>query len=152
MSLLSLDYAREHFGAQMKDLSFILQLTEELMLRSKRVGYIRGDDVLHVPSAPFGNYVRKIEYRVVNNISNVGLSGYTNVAEKVPKLKRRKYLFALYAVSIILPILHSIYYAVRYRDATYMAHCLYVYVTIFLIVFYMARRSLGIKDKKGVYS
>ena len=150
-TLLSLDYVRENFSKEMNNLDYITQIAEHCVIKSGVVGFIEHDAVLHIAKASFGGYLKKIKFRIVNNVFNQKISGYSIVAKRVPQLNRRKYLFALYCLSIILPIIHSIYYAVRHKDITLLAHFIYAEYTFIIIVYCLFRKLINLPMENKSY-
>lgn len=150
-TLYSKDYVNEHFSEEMDYTGFALRAAEQVMLKTGVVGFIDGDDVVHLAKAPFKGYLKKIKFRIINNIYDTEISGYTNVAKCVPILNRRKYLFVLYSLTIVPPIIHSIYYSIKYKDATLLAHFIYTLYTITMIAYYFCRKLLRLPAKNINY-
>lgn len=150
-TLFSHDYVNEHFSEEMKNIDFVLQASEQVMLKTGVVGFIDGDDILHLTKTSFNGYLKKIKYRIINNIYDTKTSGYTNVAKHVPVLNRRKYLFVLYALTLICPIVHSIYYSIKHKDAALLAHFIYTLYTITMIAYYLCRKLLRLPAKNTNY-
>ncbi|MCL2222432.1 MAG: glycosyltransferase [Oscillospiraceae bacterium] len=146
-TLFSMDYINEHFSKEAKSVDFVLQAAEQIILKTGVVGFIEGDYVVHLPKASFKGYLGKIKFRIINNIYDQKISGYTNVAKNVPILSRRKYLFVLYSLTMICPIFHSFFYSIRHKDPTLLAHFLYTMYTIIMIAYYMCKKLLRLPIK-----
>ena len=72
------------------------------------VGVIKNDIILHYSSDTWRGYIKKIIWRVKNNIffsSTVGSSGFFGREKYEPmRFRSKKFLFIPYAFSIILPL------------------------------------------------
>ena len=150
-NMISLDYLNEHFSEKMNDINFLVQVSEHICLRTGFVCILADDNIIHTSKASFSGYLKKLQFRVINNIFNKDISGYGNVAENVPSFRKRQYLYPLYCLSIVLPLFHSIYYAFKFKDASLLAHFVYAQYTFILIAYYMLRKLLNLPATSKSY-
>lgn len=152
-------------GTTMFDLNWIksnidnwntIEVSNTLFYRiCKKTGYcgvIDDDLVIHHANGKFKNYLGKLKFRVINNLFYSSDSGFSN-RESLGNnmLKYRKYLFVLYSATVVLPLFTSIKYTIRHKDITMMLHFVYVYYTIFQIIYYIFIKIIGMKPKITKY-
>ena len=115
-------------------------------------GIIEEDKVIHHASGNISNYMKKLKFRVINNLFNSSESGFTNrEALGNNHLKYRKFLFVLYSLTVFLPILTSIKYTIRHKDITMMLHFIYLYYICFQLAYYIYIKMLGKKPEITSY-
>ena len=68
-----------------------------------------------------------LKFRVVNNVHDAARSGYSARAVVNKTLQRRKLLFPLYCLSIVLPLWDAVFLSVSRKSASFLLHPLYVY-------------------------
>lgn len=136
-------FTKTHFLNERQDLRFMTNASQLIIRKTGLCGCIPGDDILHFSNASFGGYLKKLRFRVINNIYGTKDSGYANRATNSKKLSRRKSLFILYVLSVIFPLVDSIRISIAHRDASLMAHFLYVYYVFALIVYYFILKLSG---------
>lgn len=150
-TMLSLEYAKQVMPEKVKEESFAASGCQDIILATGLCGCIDHDIVLHYSKADIKSYLKKLRFRVLNNLYATKDSGYANVSQQNKSLKRRKYLFMLYTISIILPILDSIRLSFRHKDATMLLHFFYLYVVVFYLVYFGFRKVLGFSDENKEY-
>jgi len=126
-SMVSLKYVRLAFADHLNEKSFASTICGDVIAKSRVVGCIRGDDILHDSTARLSGYLKKLKFRVVNNVHDAARSGYSARAVVNKTLQRRKLLFPLYCLSIVLPLLDTIFLSISRRSAAFLLHPLYVY-------------------------
>lgn len=140
---LSLEYMREHYPEEYTAISFICGAYDRVLQDTGLCAVMQGDDVLHNCSSSLKVYFAKLKFRVINNLFHREESGYSVKEDYSGKLRKRKYLFVLYALLLPLPVLDSIRLAAAYRDAGYLLHFVYVYYVCFQVFRFGMIRLLG---------
>ena len=126
-SMVNLRYVRTAFADRLNEPSFASTICGDVIAKSRVVGCIRGDDILHDSTARLSGYLKKLKFRVVNNVHDASRSGYSARAIVNKSLQRRKLLFPLYCLSIILPLWDAVFLSITRKSAAFLLHPLYVY-------------------------
>lgn len=131
-TMFDLDWVKSEFPSQWDDISFICSIAARIIQKTGCCGCIREDNIRHHIHTSFKGYLAKLRFRVINNLFHPEESGFSARTEQqsaasAQKLAGRKYWFAVYAATILGPILDSIALAVRYRDWHMALHVIYVY-------------------------
>ena len=150
-TMLDMDYVRERFADTYTSITFACISFLETVQACGWYGCIEGDDVLHHSTCSLKVYLSKLRFRVINNLWHQEESGFTARAKINRKLARRKMLFPLYAVTIILPLLDSIKMAVRHKDATMLLHFFYVQYVFFYTAWCMMLKGFGKQKTNKTY-
>jgi glycosyltransferase involved in cell wall biosynthesis len=130
-----------------------------LLNNETKIGVCKTHSLAHYSSESVRNYLKKISWRVRNNVhhtDNVGASGFLMreklMAKRGSKLNSmKKYLFIPYSLFIFPALLDSIYLLVKRRRIAFIFHlplCIYTSLTI---ISHMAMRSLGIRPNLRSY-
>ena len=141
---------REIFGDKFDDQEYVNLSTQKILEVTGKVGCIPGDNIYHYSNASIRSYLRKIRFKIHFNIYGSNELGYAARAKSSNKYNRRKWIFVLYAVSVILPIIDSIKLMIRQRDLSFLLHGFYTYYTLVITVIEIAGKVL--KIGKGNYS
>lgn len=140
---IDLHYARTTFPFIKKDPSPIALLFYLLVNKDKYLGVVKNDPTLHYSAESVFKYLKKIKSRVKNNIfinpmGRAGFSGREDFEKWSVGIK--KYLFILYAYSIILPCIDSLYLAITRKKPIYLMHLpLTLYTATLTIYFYVLK-------------
>lgn len=126
-SMVSLKYVRAAFADRMNEKSFASTICGDVIASTRVVGCIAGDDILHDSTARLRGYLKKLKFRVVNNVHDASRSGYSARAVVNKTLQRRKLLYPLYCLSIVLPLWDAIALSISRKHAAFLLHPLYVY-------------------------
>ena len=126
-SMVNLRYVRSTFADRLNEKSFASTICGDVIAKSRVVGCIRGDDILHDSTARLRGYLKKLKFRVVNNVHDASRSGYSARAIVNKTLQRRKLLYPLYCLSLVLPLWDAIFLSISRRSAAFLLHPLYVY-------------------------
>lgn len=116
---------------------------------TKEFAITNDDPVTHYSSENWRGYLRKIKWRIVNNIfyaNDMGASGFGGRQTFDRGTRRaRKYLFLPYAVLILPVFLDSLRLAVSRRDPAYIAIVPLCFFTATMILFYGVLSLFGYK-------
>ena len=131
---VDLDYARENWSEELSNIDFACSIVNKVLSETRECLCIKDDDVLHRSRSTLKTYLSKIKFRIINNVFAPNESGFSN--RKISQSKK-KYLFPLYTVSIILPIFDGIALSARHGKPSMMLHPLYCWYTTIQIAKYM---------------
>ena len=142
------DYIFEKYKEQL-EVETTSSLFERIITDTGYVGYLDGDSHLHYTSSSFRSFFRKLKFRIINNIYDVAGSGYASKAQNNQRLNRRKYLYLLYAMSIIFPMIDGVRMSVNYRHWVFLLHPVFTLYVLFEIVIQYIEKLLG-KEKNNL--
>ena len=150
-SAISLDYMKEKYPKTYDSVEFICKAYDQVLADTKLCGCIKGDDIRHNCRSSFKTYLSKLKFRVINNLFYKEESGFSAKEDLSATLKRRKFLFCLYALVVPLPVLDSVRLAVLYKNATYLLHFVYLYYVCFQIAALSLVKLAGGECKNNSY-
>lgn len=104
----------------------------EIIRSGKRIAFIRNTGLYHYSYASLKHIYKKLDFRISNSIK----TGSYGEREKNNSHQRRfrKYLFLLYAASIVLPIVDGLRQGIVKRKWYMLLHPIVVYLIAYLIV------------------
>lgn len=129
-----LDYLKT--TVDIKNQKIVSIVFDAMVKRTKKFAVIRNDYIEHYSNTKLGSYLRKIQWRIVNNVYNTKnmLPGFKNRQTLQQKgLILKKYLFLLLSIIPIWPIYSSILLSVINKDIRFTIHfiiSMYTYITI----------------------
>ncbi len=150
-TMIDMDYVREQFKDSMSEQRFASTIFDDVVQSSGYVACIEDDNILHYSATTFRIYLKKLKFRVINNIFDVAGSGYAARAMENTKLDKRKFLYPFYCVTIILPVIDGVRLSLRFKDASLMMHPIYSFYVLFQILFQYARKFCGKKTSNASY-
>lgn len=142
------DFILDNFDESEINVSFISSVSDKILDITNACICIENDSILHRSKGDLNGYLKKIKFRITNNIFPSAQSGFSN--RKI-SASRKKLLFPFYTVSFILPLFDSIKLSVSYRDKSFMLHIFYCYYTLILIVWYYLLKILNLKKSNKEY-
>lgn len=152
-TIFDFEWIRDHFKDEWDNQAFICSITDKICRETGCCGCIPGDNIVHHARADFKTYLKKLKFRVVNNIFEPDRSGYSARTESATKttLSKRKYLYVLYSATIILPLLDAIRIALREKDIRLLLHWVYNYYVCFEIAVNLVKKLLGKSSSNRSY-
>jgi glycosyltransferase involved in cell wall biosynthesis len=151
---LDLDWLRKVFAMQLDNPLIVPRLFGLIAKSGNTIVLLKNDSILHDSSDSIIRYIRKLYWRCIanTNFSDLPSVGFSNQLELMPRYQRiRKYLFVIYAASILGPIFDSIVQFVRTRKVATLLHAPLTILVLILILYGLACRVLGIKLIIGAY-
>ncbi len=145
-------YVLEHYMSENDELEFTTVLFDRMMVDTGYVGHIEGDMNIHNTSSDFTTYFKKLKFRIVNNVHDINRSGYSNRAQYSKLMSRRKYLYVLYAASIVLPIIDGIRMSFHYKHPIFLLHPVFTEYVFIEIGIQMLKKLIGIKEEVNTYA
>jgi len=105
-------------GYDKDDILPVIQLIEE----GADLAYVPAAGVYHHHLSSFGHFVRKYSWRI-NNSLGTNDSGFDNRAKFLTRTRRlKKYVFAVYGVTVVLPVIDAAVLAIKERRACMLWH------------------------------
>ncbi|MCR4797601.1 MAG: glycosyltransferase family 2 protein [Lachnospiraceae bacterium] len=107
--------------------------------------YMKNSPLAHYSSDRFAGYFRKLKWRICNNIhfTEKGKEVFSGRQSFQKTNKSKKYLFIPYGVSVVVPFLHSIPYAISRKNPVYLMHCIFAFYVVVEIFIQYARKIVG---------
>lgn len=150
-TVMDLDYLKAHYSAEFDQLTTSV-LFDRIITDTGFVGFVKGDRHYHYTSASFKAFFRKLKFRIINNIFDVSGSGYARKAEQNTKLSGRKYLFPVYAISFLFPLIDGIRMTVNYKHWIFLMHPVFSIYVLIEIAYQYFCKMIGIKRKNSSYA
>ena len=150
-SMVDMQYVRTTFAERIKQTAFASTICNDIIERTRLVGCIEGDNIIHDSSARFFGYIRKLKFRVINNVHNVQNSGFSARAGINLALNKRKYLYPIYCLTLVWPIFDAIYLSITRKNATYLLHIIYVYYVMAQICLQILLKLMNVKKENIRY-
>ena len=144
-TVLDLEFIRKNYEKEADELESSLLF--DIVLRDTKYLIILDNDwVKHLSKADFKTYLNKVKFRVVNNIHDVEKSGFANRAQIKQKLNRRKYLYPIYCLTIIWPLMDSIKMCINFKNKVFMCHFIFTYYVMIQVIYEYAKKIFGKKS------
>lgn len=144
-TMIDLRYLRNEFPDF--TLGIFSHLFQYLIAKSTFVAMVKDDPIIHYATADMKGYLNKIRWRIKNNIyhvSEMGVSGYAGREKFQSSFTRiKKYLFILYAYSIILPLCDGLCLVLTRRRVLYIFHVVLTILTASFILYYIVLKLVG---------
>lgn len=109
----------------------------------------KNDSVIHYSADTFGKYLKKIAWRVKNNIFSKGTVGEAGFEGRdkfqSPFYRLKRFLFIPYSFSLIFPLIDSLHLAVSRKDPVFFVHPFLCIYTSVLITYYYCLKTFNIK-------
>jgi len=151
-TMLDLEYLKTHFTTRLEEPDFVASKFDEVIDNTGCYGIIEGDNINHYSIVTFKMYLRKLKFRVINNLyPRENISGFTTRASLNRRLNIRKYLFPAYCLIPPIVIIDAIILAVRKKSVIFLLHFPFVYITLFYIICYLILKLCGVKAKNFAY-
>ena len=145
---VDLDYVKEKWAGELDNVDLACAIANRVLVVTKECICIKGDDVYHRSRSQLKTYLRKIKFRVVNNIFAPSESGFST--RKI-SCSKKKYLFPFYTASIVLPVIDGIRLWAKHKKISMMLHPLYCWYTTIQICKYMFLKALKHSEKNTQY-
>lgn len=151
---------KEHFFEAYPEVLFdktqIGHLFYHLVEKKPLIGVTKADALVHYSAESIGKYLAKIRWRVKNNIyftSGTGAAGYTGrqCFEQRGLSRIKKYLFPLYAFTLLPAIFDAIDLAITRKKWRYIIHLPLSVYTAWNIVMHRVLYSFGYRPVQRSY-
>lgn len=125
-SMLDLSFLKRQFPEVAKKYELSPHIFFLLCSKDPYLAVVKNSPLIHYSAETLGKYIKKINWRIKNNtyhIQSLGQAGFSGKEKYQPKWRRvKKYMFLLYAYSILFPLSDSIYLGVTRKNAAYLFH------------------------------
>lgn len=152
--LIDLKYIRTNLPEIFKAAATHTHLFYLINTKGNLFAIMKDDPVIHYSVAIMSGYLRKIRSRVTSNVykNDMGLAGFSGRSNYQSSwYKIKKYLFLIYAATIIFPIIDSLYLSFTRKKIVYLLHAFFTYYTFCLIIFFYGCKIMNIKTKTYNY-
>ncbi len=126
----------------------------KIVSKGGKVGMLKDHPVIHYSAENIRRYIRKLRWRVINNVHKPSyrVQGHVSIEEFLPNyLRMKKYLFPIYAISLVFPILDGIMLSIRHGKLVFILHPFFTLFITFNILFQYFLKLLGITPKLAAY-
>lgn len=152
---IDLNFFRSEFPALKTNQNLIPHLFYLLNTRPTLVAITKNDPIIHYSADTFSRYLRKIAWRIRNNIFNketTGESGFEGRDKFQPRIYQfKRFLFIPYSLSLIFPLIDSLYLFISRKDATFFIHPILCIYTSCLIIYYYLLKLLKVNSALSAY-
>ena len=125
-----------------------------ISIKASQVSVLKNDAIIHYSSDSYFTYIKKLRWRVIANTHYEKLPGvgFMNREEFQTRSQRlKKYVFVVYAVSIILPVADSFVQFFKTKKVGSLAHCPLTFLTLGLIIYSYILKILSIRPTISTY-
>lgn len=153
--IIDLNYFKKTFPQVKDNPTLIAHFLYLLTTKKALIAITKNDPIIHYSANSVKKYLSKIDWRVKNNIYNndklasAGFEGREQFQPVSYRLKR--YLFIPYSLSIVFPLVDSLYLSVTRKDLIFSIHPFLCIYTTFLIIYYSFLNLFGIKPISRIY-
>lgn len=133
-------YLRRHSLIDTNNIHDIMSITDKILDKSKCCFCDSEDKIKHNSAVTLQSFIKKIKFRVVNNVFSSKDAGFSN--RRVSKNKK-KFLFPIYSFLLIPSFIDAIKLSVNYKSLSFMLHPLYCILTTLYIAKYMVLKVFG---------
>lgn len=136
------------------DASFIGAISTLLSLDGRGFIVTKKDFVEHHSDASVRLIVKKIKFRIVNNMFKESGSpaGYVDREQFLPRHKQlRKFGFIPYGLTLVFPTWDGLVNSVFHRNLSFMWHPIFAFLTALMIGYYMLLKLVGQKRSVSQY-
>ena len=150
-SIFDLEYLRTEFPQKINTLEFVSSYSYELIAKTGCIGMIKGDTLIHDMYCNFRQLLKKLKFRVVTNVHYIADSGFMTYSQGNERLSRKKYLYPLYCISVIGPVIDAIKISRDTKRCAGVIHFLASYYVFGQIIGQYALKILHKKPKLKAY-
>lgn len=153
-NMIDLEYLKKKYKKLLNNVNIVPKAFNLLIEETNQVAMVKNDAIIHYSSDSFKKYLKKIKWRILINVhyaDKVGV-GFSNRENFQPlSFRIKKYLFIPYSLSLILPLIVSIYFAITHKLFINLLHFpLTVFTALFILWQYLLK-VFKIKPKLKAY-
>lgn len=149
-AVMDMQYIRENYAELIKTHETSV-LWDIIIRENGLVACLENDKVEHLSACDLKTYLKKLKFRVINNVHNIEGSGYAFRAKTDKSLNKRKYLYPLYCLLFPWPIFDGIQMGLRMRHWIYLAHPLFCWYVMLQIIYQYGKKVFGHKSYNTTY-
>ena len=125
---------------EMDDITPVLDLINE----GKYIAYLHSVHLYHHTVNSLEQFIRKQRWSAKNALSGKEYGISLRISSLTREQKLRMYLFPVYSITIILPLLRSFYYLVKDNESMWLFHPYISFISGLAITFEYAKIKLGL--------
>lgn len=149
-SMFDADYLKKNYKETLSDYRLIPHVYYLMYARNPYITIMKKDGIFHYSSESLSKYLKKINWRIKNNIyhkDTLGRSGYSGRKSELKNTSYYKqYLYIPYGLTLLFPIIDGIKLSVSRSDIRYMYHVMLTIYTCLAIIFHRINYSFGYKS------
>lgn len=153
--MVDLNYLRKEFPEIRTTPNLIPHLFYLINKRGSLIALTKNDPIIHYSSDTLSRYLKKIAWRVRNNIFSkytVGTAGFAGRDLFQPLLYRwKRYLYIFYSLSMLFPIIDSFKLVLTRKDVVFLIHPFLCIYTIIIIMYYYLLKLMKINPLLKTY-
>jgi glycosyltransferase involved in cell wall biosynthesis len=146
-SMINKAYIREHAPLTLKQPDLIPHFFYLVLPFHPLIALVKNDVLLHYSSDTFTKYLKKIQWRIKNNIFNtarLGSSGFSGRSEFHSHYEQmKKYLFLPYGLFLFPVLIDSLWLCLSRKNFRYLIHIPLCLFTIVQILYYYLMKLGG---------
>lgn len=150
-TVLDLSFFRNKLGTHFKEPWSLPHFFYIMLSESKTFGILKNDPLMHYSAERLNRYVRKLTWRVRNNIyhqSTLGASGFLGRIQKHSQdLRFKKYFFLPYVFFIIPLLIDTAYLMLSRRRTGYAVHFPLSLFVALTIVWHLVLKTFGFRPQ-----
>ena len=154
-SMFDAEFLKKEFPETKEKMEFLPHYFYLIYSKYPQVIVMKNDPILHFSADTLQKYLKKITWRVKNNIyfiSTMGESGYSGREKFQGGLFRlKKFLFIPYSFSLIFPLIDSFYLVVTRKNPYYFLHLVLCFYTSSLITYHSVLKFFGYSPRLRNY-
>lgn len=144
-SIIKANYFKKEFPEIVKRPGLIPHLFNLLVSKDGNIAIVKHDALIHYSVNTFKKYLGKIRSRIINNIFTSAEEGFMGRNKLQPHhIRLKKYLFFPYVLTLVGPLIDSLYLCLTRRDIRFLMHIPLCIYTIILIIYFKTLKSLHI--------
>ncbi|WP_022755572.1 glycosyltransferase [Butyrivibrio fibrisolvens] len=99
--------------------------------------FVKNTPLAHYSADKISRYFNKLKWRICNNIhfTEKGKEVFSGRQDFQKQGKFKKYIFIPYALSFVIPFIHSVPYAISRRNSAYLWHCVLAFYCAIEIIY-----------------
>lgn len=150
LTTVRMDHLKKYYDSII-DTENTSTIVQRIVEETHLMGHVKGDFVLHYTRSDFKTYLKKLKFRVINNVFDKNGSGYSARAVTNKKLQRRKYLYPLYCISLVMPVIDGIRMAIYYKHPVYLLHIVFAWYVLIEILAQYTKKLTGKVSRNSSY-
>jgi glycosyltransferase involved in cell wall biosynthesis len=146
-AMIDLEYLRTEYADKVQSIDIVPLAFCLLESKTHRCGVLKHDFVYHYSADTFKKYLKKLKSRVVMNtyqLSSVGVGFIIRDQYQSKWFVYKKYLFIPFALTLVGPLLVSLWYATMRRSPILLLHMPLTFYVAVLILFNQAKKAIGL--------
>ena len=141
--MFSLMLAKKLYDRSFDKVNFAGTIFDQICEKTKCAAILENDPVLHIPRMTGFTYREKLKWRIKNNLygSETG-TGFATRREIKKGLIVRQYMFVMYCLLIIPPLIDSIRLVIKTHDMYFFLHFVWTEYVFGMIGYFILRKLL----------